>query len=329
MNSRERFCRTVRYEIPDRVPLFEEGIRAEVIQTWHGQGLAPHAHLPEIFSYDRYERIEPELKPRPRQAAWPSSMRDLESYRRLLNPEDPDRLGEDWPSCVARWRRRDYPLLLSVTDGLFLSLGVDGWRTFSEAVARLACEPHWSLATMRIHGEFSAGLTERILKDVEIDAAVFVEPICDNHGPLVSPQMYEEYALKAYQPVLEVLRRHGVGTIIFMTWANARLLLQRVVKYGFNCLWAYERNAKAMDYLDLRREFGRDLRLIGGIDLDRIREGGDALRREVLENAPPLLADGGYIPLADGRVREDVPYSNYLRYRRLLEEVSQARSGSP
>ncbi len=324
MNSRERFCRTVRYEIADRVPLFEEGIRTEVIEAWRGQGLAPDADLSGIFSFDRYERIEPELKPRPRSAPRPSSMQELEAYRRLLNPADPDRLGEDWPHCVARWQSRDYPLMLSVTDGLFLSLGVEDWRTFSEAVARLACEPRWSLATMRIHGEFSAGLAETILKEVEIDAAIFVEPVCDNHGPLVSPQMYEEYALKAYQPILEVLQRRGVGTIIFMTWANARLLLQRVVKYGFNCLWAYERNAKAMDYLDVRREFGRDLRLIGGIDLDRIREGGEALRREILEKAPPLLADGGYIPLADGRVREDMPYGNYVRYRRLLEEVAHA-----
>ena len=36
---------------------------------------------------------------------------------------------------------------------------------------------------------------------------------------------------------------------------------------------------------------------------------------------PPLLASGGFIPLADGRVREDVPFDNYVYYRRLLEEI--------
>ncbi len=34
---------------------------------------------------------------------------------------------------------------------------------------------------------------------------------------------------------------------------------------------------------------------------------------------PPLLAQGGYVPLADGRVRANVPLENYLYYRRLLQ----------
>ena len=76
-----------------------------------------------------------------------------------------------------------------------------------------------------------------------------------------------------------------------------------------------------MDYLDLRGEFGRGLRLIGGIDLDVLRQGKDAICSELERVVPRLLADGGYIPLADGRVREDIPYENYVYYRSLLEEM--------
>jgi hypothetical protein len=52
----------------------------------------------------------------------------------------------------------------------------------------------------------------------------------------------------------------------------------------------------------LRREFGRDLRRIGGIDLDVLRLNKESIKREVYEKVPPLLADGGFVPLADGRV---------------------------
>jgi hypothetical protein len=79
-----------------------------------------------------------------------------------------------------------------------------------------------------------------------------------------------------------------------------------------------------MDYRDLRREFGRDLRLIGGIDLDALRRDKETIRREVEEKVPPLVADGGYVPLADGRVRADVPLENYVYYRKLLEQVTKA-----
>lgn len=324
MNSRERFRQIMRHGSADRVPLFEEGIRAEVLELWHAQGLPPHADLSSLFSFDRHERIEPELEPRPEPEAWPSSISELAAFRQLLDPADPSRLPENWPDCVRLWCSRDYPLIFRVCRGLFLSLGIDGWQTFSDVIQRLACEPQVVLETMRIQAEFAARLAEIVLTDVEVDAAVFSEPICDNHGPLVSPRMFEEFALKSYQPILEVLHKSGVETIIFMTWGNARLLLPAVVRYGFNCLWAYEVNTMAMNYCDLRREFGRELRLIGGIDLDKVREGEAAIRREILDKVPPLLADGGYIPLADGRVREDVPYKNYVYYRRLLEEITQS-----
>jgi hypothetical protein len=135
--------------------------------------------------------------------------------------------------------------------------------------------------------------------------------------------MYEEFVLSSYEPLLDVLRRYSVDTIIFRTYANARALVPSILKWGINCLWACEVDVEAMDYADLRREFGRDLRLIGGIDLDALRRGKEAIQREIEDKVPPLLADGGYVPLADGRIREDVPFENYVYYRQLLAKVTQ------
>jgi hypothetical protein len=53
-----------------------------------------------------------------------------------------------------------------------------------------------------------------------------------------------------------------------------------------------------MDYRSLRKEFGRDLRLIGGIDLDALRQNKAGIRREI---------------------EEKVPYPSYRDIRRLLE----------
>jgi hypothetical protein len=64
------------------------------------------------------------------------------------------------------------------------------------------------------------------------------------------------------------------------------------------------------------------LRLIGGIDTDLLRGDKRGIKREIEEKVPPLLADGGYIPLADGRIRADVHFENYRYYRQLLEEIT-------
>jgi hypothetical protein len=80
-------------------------------------------------------------------------------------------------------------------------------------------------------------------------------------------------------------------------------------------------NTDAMDYRSLRKEFGNGLRLIGGIDLDVLRRNRESIRAEVEEKVPPLLAQGGYVPLADGRVRADISLENYLYYRQLLGKI--------
>jgi uroporphyrinogen decarboxylase len=201
-------------------------------------------------------------------------------------------------------------------------MGVHGWRRFTEAIQLLVDSPELVSDWMNTVGKFTAGLIDKILQQVDVDAALFSEPIGGNHGPLISPRMYKQLVVNSFLPILQVLNQHGVSIIIYRTYANTRQLLPAVVEAGFNCLWACETNPEAMDYIEIRREFGKDIRLIGGIDSDSLRGSREEINRSVMEVAVPLLEQGGYIPLADGRVREDVPFENYVYYRRMLEKVS-------
>lgn len=323
MNSRERFRETMGYGKPDRVPYFEEGIRDDVLSLWRRQGLAPDGDLSQMFPSDQREELIVDLEPLPWPRKWPTSSSGLEALRRRLDPDDPRRLPKNWAGCVRAWKARGHMLMLRVHRGFFLSMGVRDWPRFTEVIRLLIDDPPFVRNAMAIQADLAARLAEKVLREVEIDAAVFTEPIGGNDRPLISPRMYEEFVLASYEPVLEALHRHRVETIVFRTFANSRLLIPSVLKWGFNCLWACEVNIDAMDYRDIRREFGRDLRLIGGIDLDALRHDKEAIRREIEDKVPPLLAEGGYVPLADGRVREDVPFENYVYYRRLLERVTR------
>ena len=182
-------------------------------------------------------------------------------------------------------------------------------------------EPHVVRKMLEIQGEFNARITERVLREVQVDAALFGEPIGDNNGPLISPRTYRELVLPTYQPVFEVLHRYNVRTIILRAYANVYPLIPDLLNAGINCLWVVEVRARAMDYPRLRSEFGRDLRLIGGLDLDVLHQGQECIRRELEEKVPLLLEQGGYAPLLDGRVREDVTWENYCYYRELLERL--------
>lgn len=321
MQSRERFRETMRFGAPDRAPYFEEGVRDDVLRVWRRQGLQRRADFEAMFRHDPREEIYPDLEPRPRLKTYPSGREGIERMRRWLDPEDRRRLPRRWGRRAQELNRGDRIVMLHVHRGLFLSMGVEGWSRFA-AVAELLCaEPAAVRDCLSIQGEFAARLAERALRDLRIDAALFSEPIAGNSGPLVSPKMYRDLVLPGYDPLLGVLKNQGVETVIFVSWANPRALLPAVLERGFNCLWAYEANPRAMDYRELRREFGRDLRLIGGVDLDCLRGDRESIRREVEEKVPELLAGGGYIPMLDGRVRADIPFDNYVYYKRLLERI--------
>ncbi len=320
MNSRQRFLETMRRGNPDRVPLFGEGIRSGVFKEWKQSGIKNEKDLAKTFAYDRREEIYLDLDPHPSLAKWPTNMAELDTLRASLDPDDPVRLPNNWSKRVKGLKKRDYPLMLRVHEGLFLTLGVMGWNRFEEVMYLLTDEPEFVIELMNLHGEFAAKLTDRILQDVTVDALVFSEPIGGNDGSLVSPKMHKKYVLKSLKPLMAVADKHGIENRILRTYANTRGILTGAVHYGINCLWACEVEPTAMDYLDIRSEYGEDLGLMAGIDLDTLLGNKAEIKREVERVVPPLLEQGGYVPLLDGRVREYIPFENYQYYRELLEK---------
>ena len=317
MNDRERFFETLHYGKPDRVPYFEEGIRDEVIDAWQTQGMP--AGQPSWRQADEREEIKLDVDPHPEIKVWPEKFKDLDRLQERLNPSDPRRLPDNWDP--ERLKKRDGVLMLRVHEGLFLSMGVGDAKTFTRLMYQLADQPDLVRQYMLYHGQFAAALADRVLQEVEVDTLVFSEPIGDNNGALISPRMYEDFVLPSYQPLLDLAQKYGIKTIICRTYANMKVLIPSLLKSGIDVLWACEVEQTVMNYPALRAEFGRDLKLIGGIDLDALRQGKSAIRKAV-EMVKPLVAEGGFIPLADGRVRAEVPYENYLYYRELLSEIT-------
>jgi hypothetical protein len=320
MDSRTRFLSTLLNQQPDRVPFLDEGIRPEVLAEWHHQGMPRGVDLDGFFHYDRREEIDLDLEPRPYPRRWPRQPADLKGFFARLDPTKPSRLPRGWKKVKRSWRDRDYPLILNVHQGFFLTLGVGDWDRFYEVIFLTKDQPELVQGMLEGQGRFAARLAERILDEVTVDAVLFSEPIGGNNGPIISPRMYRELVLSSYQPLMEVFRRFAVPLVIMRTYANPGVLLKDIFALGINCLWACETPPGEIKYLDLRKEFGAALSLIGGIDVDALRIDKDAIRRE-MEKVPLLLAQGGYIPLLDGRVRVDVAYENYRYYRLLLEEM--------
>lgn len=312
MNSRSRFAAAMRGDRVDRLPFLEDSFSDEFLEKLKGMELD--------FPSDRVEDISLNLDPVPPfegKAAWEM---DLPELRRRLDAEDPARLPGQWREKTAAWSGREHILKFTIHRGLFLSLGIGDWRGLEAGLEAICERPGRIWDVMAVFGDFAARLAARVLDEVEVDMVCFSEPIAGGGGPLVSPAAYERLALKSYVPILEILRARKVETIALVAWADTRILLPKVLASGFNCLWAQETHGPEMDYRNLRKEFGGELRLIGGLDLDNLLKGRTGISQEVETKLAALLPQGRYIPAADGRVRAGMPPENYVYFRRLLAD---------
>ena len=172
--------------------------------------------------------------------------------------------------------------------------------------------------------EFHCLLLERVLAKVKVDYAAFYEPIASNAGPVVSPAMFERFSMPGYRRVIDLLLRHDVPLRVFCTTGgDLSLLLPPLLDAGINGLWISNIMTEAMEYRRLRREYGPEIALIGGIDSTALLRGSSAVRRAIEETVPPLLAQGHYLPCLDDRPRDNTPFAMYALYRELLAEIAE------
>ena len=320
MTERERFRRLFRGEPVDRPPLLEEGVREAVVELWRTQGMpADRTHL-EIFGLTPHERIGPDITARPGYGGRIMSL----SARGFGGAYDvsPDRFPGDWKEIAARLENRAHVVCVWAYRGFFQALGVGDGGTLEPVLYAVSDHPGKVRDRLRTYGEFCARMLDAALRDVEPEFIYLGEPISGSHGPLISPEMFRRFAVPAYEEVIAVAGHHGVENVLVGTYGNSAALLPAMIEAGVNILWASELPEIAeMDYSRLRERHGPGVGLIGGIPLGILRSDGDELERRLREIVLPLLSSGRFIPLAAGRVREEVPWPRYRRYRKALAEI--------
>lgn len=148
--------------------------------------------------------------------------------------------------------------------------------------------------------------------DLPVDHSNWWEDMASKNGPFVGPAMFREFLQPQYHRIQEELKKRGCLLGIVDCDGNPHDLVANWLEEGVNIMFPLE-VAAGVDPYAWRREFGRELRLRGGIAKTPLVEGGKAIDRE-LERIRPLLEQGGCIPHLDHLVPPDVPYRNYREY---------------
>jgi hypothetical protein len=321
MNERERFRRLFHGEPVDRPPRLEEGVRDEVIERWRTQGLpAGKTHL-EFFGLTPHENTGPDLSSHSDYSGRIMSL-SARDYRRAFNVSR-RRFPEDWRATAKRLENREHIVCIWACRGFFQALGVEDWPTLKQVLRTVIRNPAMIQHRMEMYADFCARMLEMTFCDVEPEFVYLSEPISDNRSSLISPTMFEEFVIPVYERIIAAARAHGCEHILVSTYGNTAKLFPSMIKAGVTMLWISEAaEVPELDYRNLRREYGPYLGLIGGIPLSFLRlESLEQLKDRLDQIVVPLMQSGRYIPLAGGRIREDIPWEVYKCYRELLAQI--------
>ena len=160
---------------------------------------------------------------------------------------------------------------------------------------------------------------DQVLGHIDFDYATGWEDICFKNGPIVSLGFFKDVVAPRYKRIGDKL--HAVGIDLWYTDCDGdvRPLLPCLLESGINCLFPFEVNGCAHPS-ELLNEYGKALRIMGGVDKIELGKGPDAIKA-YLESVAPLVERGGYIPFCDHRCPPNVKEEYYLYYLDLKEEM--------
>lgn len=324
MTERERFLATLGGGEPDRVPVFDLEPHESTVKLWRQQGLPQGVSVAGHFGLETHEPVGLEIHSAPFYRGAPDLLDSLEAFDRHYDPDDPDRIPADFVTRCERAHREGRVVTISASGGgLLQMLGVRDWDSLVAACEALVHRAGYVDELLARTSDFHCALLDRVLSQVEVDYASLYEPIASNIGPLISPEMFERYSMPGYRRLLALLERHGVPFRVFCTTGgDLGPLLPMLLDAGVNALWISNIMTPGMEYRNLRRRYGPEIALIGGIDSTALSRGHDEVRRAVEETVPPLLAEGRYLPCLDDRPRDTTPFAMYAHYRQVVAEVA-------
>lgn len=352
MDNRERYLRTMRFESVDHPPpMLPGGPWGTTRRRWEQEGLPVDADLHDYFD------IEP-LPARPvaiETLLWPAfeevvleetdewivkvdrhgvtcrNVKDESSMPEHLDypikgPDDLDWLSQrlDWnaPGRVdPHWKEK--ARRLREAGGLVFC---NGGMYFAFLNEHMGTE---TLLYMYFdHPDFIHAVNDRLcrlcenalqtaLAHMPLDQVGYHEDMAYKNGSLISPDMFRGFMTPYYQRIRKIADAHGIDLHVMDSDGDIRELIPLWLDCGINIMTPIE-VAAGMDPPALRRQYGRDLGMMGGFDKRILASSKDAIRTE-FERLTPVIEGGGYILSCDHGVPHDVPFENYAYLVELLK----------
>jgi len=356
MTDRERFCRQMHYEPVDRCFNMEFGYWQENFTQWRlfvDHGVTDNAEADRFFNFDRIGGVGGRVWMHP---GFPHEVIEETDTTRIVRnadgllaevPKDghdtiPHYIKssittpDDWKRVKAERFRRDDPARKVDVEAIRkahppdrdYALGVGTGSMIGKVRDMLTFEglayatydyPDMVEDMVETACVLVEDFLDQVLGQIDFDYASGWEDICFKNGPIVSLPFFRDVVTPRYKRLGGKLHAAGIDLWYTDCDGDVRPILPCFLEAGINCLFPYEVNSCAHP-VELLDEFGKDLRIMGGVDKIQLGKGPEAIKA-YLESLQPAVDRGGYIPFCDHRCPPNVKEEDYLYYLDLKQQM--------
>ncbi len=255
-------------------------------------------------------------------------VKDMKTWEELckwrMAPSSPERFAQ-LDERMARMRE-------AASQGMMISQSLVGGYMYlrsligpGDLLYKFYDEPKLIHDCMQTWLVLAQAVISRHQEHVTIDEFFIGEDICYNNGPLISPDMMHEFLLPYYQQLISDIKarqidqdRHLYFQVDTDGWATPTIPVYQ--ELGLDVMSPFE-VASGCDVVEIGEQYP-ELVMTGGIDKRILAKSKAAIDEMVDRIFPSMQARGGYIPTCDHGVPEEVPYENYLHYRKRALEFA-------
>ncbi|NPV09925.1 MAG: hypothetical protein HPY83_18430 [Anaerolineae bacterium] len=315
----------------DTTPMFPIKVLEEtdeyVIETTSEGGVRrnhkDYSTTPEIIDYpcktrEDWERIKPRLIPGKHRVDWTGEGLPYrqEGLRARHEPERPS-----WYKGLDGCRQ-------ARADGKFVcysaAIGYDKIQSYvatERLLMAIIDEPDWVVDMYETDADLALAQYEIMTEGgFEFDGAFMYCDLGYRNGLLFSPKHYEQQLHPVFKRVFGYFNDRGLPVILHCC-GNVKELIPYFIDEGLRCLQPLEVKA-GMDVVALKREYGRDMAFMGGIDV-RTMTDPQAIEEEIARKFPVAMKGGGYIYHSDHSIPNNVSFQDYRRVMDLVRKYGQ------
>jgi len=142
----------------------------------------------------------------------------------------------------------------------------------------------------------------------------FTEDIAMQRNLFVSREIFKEFFDKPHKAIFSAIKKRYPHIKIFFHSCGAMSpMIPDIIDWGVDILNPLQPLAYGMDLLKIKKEYGKDVVLHGGIDIQQAMIGTESdVKKEVEERVNVLAEGGGYILAPTNHLQIDVPVENFF-----------------